>query len=346
MSAKSPRSLGVVHDVDREFRVVSQAAGAGTSVELMRYVYAPTELQFESPRPYVHPLRTPSGRLVSVFRPWDHVWHKGITMALPNVGPDNFWGGATYTRKVGWYADLKNNGSQDHDEVLETAVGEDHAVFKHALVWHRQPSDGSPVGAAVFTETRTLTATLVPEQDAWVLGWRSELTNVSGAPIEMGSPTTEGRENAGYGGLFWRGPRSFTGGALVASNGVTGEDVRGTRGEWAGFCGRHDDVDGSSTVVFVDRTPDQDLDTKWFVRSEPFACINPAPFFDRVRVVDVAETIELHHAVVIADGESDASRMAELAAATGRADGRARAQAGADATNPRGADAAELAEVR
>lgn len=315
MTVKPPRPLSIVHEVDREVRVVTDATEPPAPVELMRYVYAPTEPQFESPRPYVHPLRTPSGLPVTVFRPWDHVWHKGITMALPNVGPDNFWGGATYTRQVGWYADLKNNGSQDHDEVL--AIGADDAgvLFRHTLTWHRQPDEGRTVGEAVFTEVRTLTVALLPEHDAWVLGWRSELTNVSGVPIEMGSPTTEGRENAGYGGLFWRGPRSFTGGTIIASNGVTGEDVRGTRGEWAGFSGRHDGVDASSTVVFVDRTAPQGFDMKWFVRSEPFACINPAPFFDRVRVVDVAETVELHHAVAIADGAADAARMVELAAA-------------------------------
>ena len=288
----------------------------------MEYVYTPSEAQFESPRPYVHPLRTPGGALVSVFRPWDHVWHKGITLALPNVGRDNFWGGATYTRAVGWYSDLKNNGSQDHDRVTEARIDGAVAIFAHDLTWHRQPDDAAAPGtsgAPVFTERRTLTASLLPGHDAWALGWHSVLTNVSGAPIELGSPTTEGRENAGYGGLFWRGPRSFTGGELIASNGVTGEDVRGSRGEWAGFSGRHDGAGGSSTVVFVDQTSEQDFDTKWFVRSEPFACINPAPFFDRVRVVAADETIELRHVVAIADGASDASRMSAIAGAAGDA---------------------------
>jgi hypothetical protein len=323
MSEKPPRPLTIVHDVDQGFRVTVPATDGTASVDLMHYVYAPAEAQFESPRPYVHPIRTPGGREVTVFRPWDHVWHKGITMALPNVGPDNFWGGATYTRRVGWYSDLKNNGSQNHDRVVAVAVDGDVAAFSHELTWHRQPSQGGEHGDAVFTESRTLTATLLPEHGAWVLGWRSALTNVSGAPIELGSPTTEGRENAGYGGLFWRGPRSFTGGELIASNGATGEDVRGTRGEWVGFSGRHDGTDGSSAVVFLDRTPPQDFDTKWFVRSEPFACINPAPFFDRVRVVGVAETIELRHAVAFSDGAADASRMSVLAAAAGHAVDRA-----------------------
>ncbi|MGN6127966.1 MAG: PmoA family protein [Humibacter sp.] len=312
MNPHAQRKLSLLHEVDRGLTVTAAADGE-PGVQLMRYVYRPDEVQYESPRPYVHPIRTPGGRLVTVFRPWDHVWHKGVTLALPVVGGDNFWGGPTYTRAAAGYVKLPNNGSQDHERVTALTQRDGTAVFAHELTWHRQPAEGEQIGVAVFTERRSITATLLPEHEAWVLGWRTVLTNVSGASIEMGSPTTEGRENAGYGGLFWRGPRAFTGGEIVGSDGTTGEDVRGTRGEWAGFNGRHDGEDGASTVVFVDRSPSQGFDTKWFARSEPFACINPAPFFDRVRVIEAGETIELRHAVTFADGASDADRMSVLA---------------------------------
>lgn len=317
MNAHPPRALALTHDADRDLTITATGAD-GSEVDILRYVYRPGEVQYESPRPYLHPLRTLGGRLVTVFRPWDHVWHKGITLALPVVGRDNFWGGPSYRREAGGYVVLPNNGSQDHDRVTLVEQRDGSAAFGHELTWHRQPGEETGregMGAAVFTESRMITATLAPERGAWVLGWRTRLSNVSGAPIEMGSPTTEGRENAGYGGLFWRGPRSFTGGELIASSGVTGEDVRGTRGEWAGFTGRHDGEDASSTIVFVDQSPSQGFDTKWFARSELFACLNPAPFFDRVHTVDPGETIELRHAVVIADGASDAARMSALAAA-------------------------------
>lgn len=347
ISTQRSASLSIIHELDTAVRFRGEGGSGTPGPDLLRYVYRPAEAQFESPRPYVHPVRTLSGRLVTVFRPWDHVWHKGITMALPNVGRDNFWGGATYTRQTGGYADLKNNGSQDHERMVALAGDSDLAAFTHVLRWHRQhePGAAGTRGDAVFTEVRTLSATLLPAHDAWALGWRSTLTNVSGAPIEMGSPTTEGRENAGYGGLFWRGPRSFTGGRLIASNGALGEDVRGTRGQWAGFCGRHDGIDGASSVVFVDQTPAQDLDTKWFVRAEPFACINPAPFFDRVRVIDAEETIDLRYTVVIADGSADGDRMADLAAAAVAASERASifVEANAAIENATGL---ELAEAR
>ena len=308
-----PASFDLRHDVDREVTV------SVADVDLMRYVYRPGETQYESPKPYVHPIRTLGGRLVTVFRPWDHVWHKGISLALPVVGADNFWGGPSYRHDAGGYVDLPNNGSQEHERMTEVSRRDGVVVIRHELVWRRQPHTPGAVGESAFTETRVLTASPMPDAvsdpDAWMLGWRTRLTNVSGEPIAMGSPTTEGRENAGYGGLFWRGPRSFSGGDVIGSDGASGEQVRGTRGVWAGFSGRHDGENGASTVVLVDRTTPQGFDTKWFARSEPFACLNPAPFFDRVRVVEPGETIALRHAAVIADGASDASRMSALAEA-------------------------------
>ncbi|MGO7983998.1 DUF6807 family protein, partial [Rhizobium johnstonii] len=83
-------------------------------------------------------------------------------------------------------------------------------TFAHDLDWITQQ------GAPFFTGHRTLRAVIV-DDDSWALTFETAMTNVSGATVSIGSPTTKGRENAGYGGLFWRGPRSFTGGRLMTA---------------------------------------------------------------------------------------------------------------------------------
>src|SRR5215218_512999 len=47
-------------------------------VTLFRYVHHPDVPQLESPKPYLHPVRTLAGDLVTAYRPHYHVWHKGI----------------------------------------------------------------------------------------------------------------------------------------------------------------------------------------------------------------------------------------------------------------------------
>lgn len=290
---------------------VTHEVGSGISVHagdrhLLSYRYSPAEAQFESPRPYLHPVHTLGGRLVTVFRPHDHVWHKGIALSLPNVGPDNFWGGATY-RREGGYAQLENNGSMDHERIVEIAATDETATFAHELLWHTEQ------GADLIREQRRLGVHTGADADAWTLTFTSTLTNVSGSDIEIGSPTTEGRDNAGYGGLFWRGPRSFTGGTVIGADGTGGEELRGQRGPWAGFSGKHDDEGGESTVVMVDAEDNPRHPPQWFVRSEPFACLNPAPFFSETFTLHPDAPVTFSYAVVIADGGSDHERMSGLA---------------------------------
>jgi hypothetical protein len=133
------------------------------------------------------------------------------------------------------------------------------------------------------------------------------MTNVSGASISIGSPTTKGRENAGYGGLFWRGPRSFTGGRLVSASGSGGDEVRGARSEWLAFAGRHDESDDDSLVLMLDHQDNPQHPPQWFARSEEFACLNPAPFFSEELEIADGESVRFSYGVGIADSGADAA---------------------------------------
>lgn len=280
-------------------------------VELFRYTYLPSDPQLESPRPYFHPVRTLGGDLVSLYRPHDHVWHKGIALSLPNVGPENFWGGPTFRR--GSYVQVDNDGAMRH-EGFGLAVGKDDVVrLDERLSWVTE------AGQTVITEWRRIGATAWVADDAWNLAFETTISNVSGADIVIGSPTTEGRPNAGYGGLFWRGPRSFTGGTVLTPDGTGGDELMGVRGPWMAFTGRHDEHGRSSTLVFRDAPGNLGYPSQWFVRSTPYACLCPAPFFDAEYTLAIGAALTLHYDIAVADGALDS-------AACGRLTGRARDQ--------------------
>lgn len=272
-------------------RSVTVSAG---DVELFTYTYSPDTPVLESPKPYLHPMRTMAGDLVTEFRPHDHVWHKGIAWSLPHVGEHNFWGGPTYVD--GEYVQLDNNGSAVHREMTAlTATGE-RAEVAHRLDWSSQHGD------PIIAEHRSLTAVLLDEQ-TWALVFATELTNVSGTRLDFGSPTTKGRPNAGYGGLFWRGPRSFTGGIIQSPDGAGADELMGTRGEWFGFRGRHDGSGRYSTVVMVDDPANAERPVKWFARTTEFACLCPAPFFDEEVPLPPGDVMRFRYAVVVATGD-------------------------------------------
>ena len=113
-------------------------------------------------------LRTRDGRDVTAYRPDDHVWHKGLSLALPVVGAHNFWGGPTYVRGEG-YVQLANNGAQVHtsfaasdtpiaeaaggiarlDERLDWVTEQGETLLREARTITARPIDGRRLGAHV-----------------------------------------------------------------------------------------------------------------------------------------------------------------------------------------------------
>jgi hypothetical protein len=265
---------------------------------LAEYVYEPVEPQVESPRPYLLLRTRGGGRDVTAYRPEDHVWHKGLSLALPVVGAHNFWGGPTYLHDEG-YVQLANNGAQVHTSfaasdtpIAEAAGGV--ARLDERLDWVTAQGD------TLLREARTITARFLAD-DTWALTWRSALRNESTDAVAFGSPTTKGRENAGYAGIFWRGPAEFTGGAIVGPNGEVGDTARGEPGPWLAFVA----PDESAGVLMLDASGVQN---PWFARSTEYAGLNPAPFFFDETVVAPGDTLVLAAAVII--GRADVARFA------------------------------------
>jgi Methane oxygenase PmoA len=273
--------------------------------ELFRYVYLPTEAGLESPRPHFHPVRTLSGDVVSLYRPHDHVWHKGIAWSLSNVGQANFWGGPTYTRDGG-YRQLDNNGRMVHDGFDAVGVCDQVLRIDERLTWVTQQ------GETWIAETRHIRATALGPS-AWRLSFATAMENLTGDVIRIGSPSTEGRENAGYSGLFWRGPRSFSGGTVLTPDGSGGDELMGWRGPWLGYTGRHDGHGRVSTLVFRDRPENFSAPSQWFVRTSMYACVCPAPFFSEEYRLEAGRTLELGYDVLIADGALNVAQCGELA---------------------------------
>lgn len=278
-------------------------AAAGT--ELLRYHFRPDLPREECPSPYLHPLRTLAGRIVSGHRPHDHRWHKGVAMTASHLSGQNFWGGGTYTPGApgGGYVDLPNVGHQEH--VGFASVRDDG--FTEMLSWV------TAGGQEWITERRSLSVTDVdPTGGSWTLEFGTELRNVRGAELRFGSPAVFGRELAHYSGFFWRGPRSFTGGRVLAAGGLEGAAVMGAVSPWLAYAGEHDEVDGHATLLFqADPADEEGGRPHWFVRSEPVPMVNPTLAFRDERPLAPGAVLARRYRVTVADGAWDRDRIAE-----------------------------------
>ena len=167
--------------------------------------------------------------------------------ALQDVNGWNFWGGPTYLRGEG-YVWCDDHGRIDH--IAFERVGDDG--FLEQLRWVTSSGD------LVLTERRRVRAR--PADDGWQLDMTTMLTNATGGEVRLGSPATNGRVGAGYGGFFWRLPAAQE--PEVRTGEAAGErGVHGSLSEWLAWADRA----AGFTLVFARAEGGAPVDP-WFVR--------------------------------------------------------------------------------
>lgn len=262
-----------------------------------------------SPRPYLHPLRTRSGVLVSDSHPADHDWHCGLSLTMQDVNGVNFWGGRTFVRDRG-YTWLGDQGRIDHVDFEEQG----DARLREVLRWHGpDPSvardDVDQPAYVELREDRTLSWRSISDR-AWRLDADLTLTPVSTHRVLLGGPGTNGRD-VGYGGWQLRlGPGRDP--RVLSPVGDDVESVFGERAPWVGVTatfphGAHDRV---ASVVMAGLDADSKTD-RWFVRTAEFLGIGTALAWSEPVVATREVPLRRRYALIVADGDVTASDVEE-----------------------------------
>ncbi|MER6559840.1 PmoA family protein [Streptomyces sp. NPDC001027] len=257
-----------------------------------RYVTRPELPARLSPRPFLHPVTTLAGATVTELSPADHLHHLGVGVAVPDVEGHNFWGGRTYVRDRG-PTELDDHGAQRHGSFqLRDPDG-----FVEELRWVAS-------GRELLRERRTVAATELTAS-AWALDFTFSLTNVLGAPLSIGSPATNGRPGAAYGGFFWRA-RKEDRAPDVFTAGTRGEAaVHGARADWLALAG------AGWTLVFAGAT-DATRRDPWFVRTAEYPGVGSSLAFAERLPVPPGETVVRRIVTVVADGRLGPDEAAAL----------------------------------
>ena len=293
--------MRVIHDLGKTITI------SGRSHELLRYDYESKRPAEESPKPYIHPLRSLAGDVVTGFRPTDHPWHHGLSMTMAVLSEGNFWGGPSYVDGQG-YVMKQNHGRIVHSELPLPFLRDDECGFAGDVGWI------GPDGRPWIRETRRVSVPSVPgDATFYDVVFEMSLVNLRDVTLEFGSPTTEGRPNAGYGGLFWRGPRSFVGGTVQTTDHDGDDAAMGTRSPWLAFTGRHDGSNNDSTLVFVDGPSNPRHPTQWFCRAEPIPAVSFAFAFDSVLELAPGSSLDLSYRITVANGALGRSEIIEIA---------------------------------
>ncbi len=256
-------------------------------------------MPLSSPRPYLHPIRTLAGVVVSETHPVDHDWHCGLSFTMQDVNGVNFWGGRTYVRDRG-YTWLGDQGAITH-----VAWGDrDDQHLTQRLRWAGpivEPVEG-PIRPVELTEDRHLSWGRLAH-DAWSLDVDITLTSPHGEAVTLGGPGTNGRD-VGYGGWQLR---------LRPSEGVDvfGPDIDSAGavfGRAAPWVGWRSTFDGAPvTLVMAHHDASAAESDRWFVRHGEFDGIGTAlAWSDTVPV-----PLRRRYRLVVADGHASALQVAD-----------------------------------
>ncbi|KUL50862.1 MULTISPECIES: PmoA family protein [unclassified Streptomyces] len=258
-----------------------------------RYTVRPELGRSAAPRPYLHPVTTLAGTPVTEERPGDHPHHLGVGVAVPDVAGRNFWGGRTFVRGQG-PTELDNHGVQRH----QSFKLRDPDGFVQEIAWVAD-------GELLLRERRTVAAVELTDT-AWALDLTFSLTNATGAELTIGSPATNGRPGAAYGGFFWRAPKAAAPPAVFTPEADGEEAAHASPAKWLALAG-----DGW-TLVFAGATAQTRRDP-WFVRAAEYPGVGSSlASADRLPVA-AGDTVVRRIVTVVADGALDRGEAAALA---------------------------------
>jgi Methane oxygenase PmoA len=236
-----------------------------------------------APRPYLHPIRSKAGVVVTAVEPADHRHHLGLSVAFSDVNGTNFWGGSTYTASDGPLV-LANHGRQLPQGWESTREEESGNVS-----WL------SKDGAELAVEQRRIQFFPRTGPGSWGLSLSSVIIPAAGVErLEVSSSAVKGRQGAGYGGIFWRFPHGSAEPLVLSDGGSGAAAAHGSLSPWLSI-GMV--IDAAPVSVVLAQEPG--LLLPWFVRAEGYLGAGPAVAWAEPAVADYRRPLRLAlHAVI------------------------------------------------
>ena len=252
------------------------------------------------PRPFVHPVRTPDGRVLSVDSPADHPWHHALWFTIKFVNGTNFW------EEYDQFGLLR----QQAPPTLETRTDGGRPVVRATSSIDWVDADGESV---VVTERCSLTSRV--DADAHLLDWDVRLTPTADTRFDRTPFTTWG----GYGGLTLRGRPDWHHTRLLLPDGRARQRVLGEHANWCALDGTigTDDEGRPAGVAMLDHPDNPNHPTPWYAstRADTYGdegwanFCNAAFLWDAPLEVEAGAELRLRHRVVVHDGEWGTERV-------------------------------------
>lgn len=248
-------------------------------------------------KPFLHPLRTPAGVVVSRGYPvdplpgdsQDHTWHRGIWFGHGDINGEDFWR-EQGREKTSW---LVLHGAPVVSGPTLTAVLHMHSAKSGIMGSIRESFTFRPAGEATLIDVMI------------------EVSADRGVPLKFGDT-----DDGGFGVRLREEFRQDRGARLTNSEGLAGtENIWGKPAKWVHYAAN---LDGKPAgVAVLDHPSNLRHPTTWHARGYALFAANPFGLrsFTRDKTRDGSFTIPaggkqaFRYRVVVMDGETPAARL-------------------------------------
>lgn len=246
-------------------------------------------------KPYFHPLRTPQGFEITLERPEDHPWHRGLWFSFKDINGTNYW-----------EEDVKKGVSAGRSIIkdVKTTLNKD---FSAEIIIRLSYQDS--VGK-ILEEKRTLYVSSPVKNSGYTIVWQQNFTALKKARLYLEKPAKHGGVKwGGYAGLSYRGSLSLQNPTFLASNGWKwSQDTIGF-GEKVKWMEVHGQVKGRENayagITLFDHPKNPRYPSPWYIwyasGKNLFFCTTF--LFDEPMILEKGEKMNLLYKTFIHDGQ-------------------------------------------
>lgn len=241
---------------------------------------------WDAPRPFVHPLTTPAGAVLSVEAPADHPWHHALWFTIKFVNGENFW------EEYGEFGTLRTL------TIEESPSGDDTVSETTARIEWIAPDGSTPR----LHETRTIRTEAI-DAAAYAIDWIETIE----APVDTVLDRTPFTTWGGYGGLTLRGAPDWTDTSIRLDDGIERERCLGEPSPWLSIEGAT--PVGRAGVKAFDHPDNPRAPSPWYAstRADTYGegwanFVNAAFLWNEPLAIGAGVPLSLRYRLIVHDG--------------------------------------------
>jgi type 1 glutamine amidotransferase/HEAT repeat protein len=248
-------------------------------------------------KPYIHPLATTDGSVLTWHRPGDHIWHRALWFSWKAINGLNYW---EENRKT-----YLSQGRTEIKNVKVTLNADFSAKAEIVLSYH------PPKKPEVLSEKRTIEFSTPTQDGLYRIDWSAVFTAVGADAVLSRTPIKGekgGKGWGGYAGMSIRMAKETRGWNIVDSKGRKDMKIHGQpNATWVDASGKTTSGKEAGVAIF-DHPKNTRHPSPWYIaKGMPY--FSPALLYNKPLTVKKAETLNLKYRIIVHPGLGDAKML-------------------------------------